>query len=220
MGQIDRNSDGKISLYEYIAWVHKGLWTLIPNAKARRALVIGLIEEELEIMGKPLDDESFTEKVSVWTSEEYGKEVEAEVKALFEAQCTDQTDPGEKRETVKGVNMAAFATFKATETAHLKSKFEGKVWGGEFSAPQLKARFESIDPEGRGFITWEAYTKHIEERKAILQAHLASTNQPSNVTVQEAAGPPLEVHEVQMPDRNDMSKVIAEIETAYAEGQP
>ena len=69
--QIGRNSDGKISLYEYIAWVFRGRWTLIPNAKARKASVMALIDEEMNLhhgaLRKGHSDQSYAEKVSIWT---------------------------------------------------------------------------------------------------------------------------------------------------------
>jgi len=78
--QMHRNSEEKISLYAYVAWIVKGCWTLIPNANARTASVMTLIEEELLLMGKDVyNDESFSEKVSVWTSDEYRYEVEASI---------------------------------------------------------------------------------------------------------------------------------------------
>merc|ERR1711988_1710363 len=43
---IDLNQDGKISLYEYIAWVHKGQWKLIKNMKKHKEQVARHIEEE------------------------------------------------------------------------------------------------------------------------------------------------------------------------------
>jgi hypothetical protein len=52
-----------------------------------------------------------------------------------------------------------------------------------------------------------------------MRQRLAASNQPSDITVQEATGPPMEVHEVQMPDGKDMGPILAAIENAYLQGK-
>ena len=114
------------------------------DSDPKRQCQTASIEDELLLMGKDVyNDESFSEKVSVWTSDEYRYEVEAEVKSVFAIFETDQTDIAENR-TIKGVTVASYRDFVEMESAILNESFEGKVWKGDMTSSQAKARFDLI----------------------------------------------------------------------------